>query len=197
MPIAISRSSPRPLLLGGVVLLAVLTLVSCMSSPSRPQTTTFPSRPQTTTFNDLELPPPKPVGGARVQPPPAWLIIGDQAVPATYGSFCAPAGCFDMAPPDQMPDLATADLPAGEQATIVVGSDSVRGFRATVQDWTTDAPTDPGAEQYIAAEGKVEGSQTIFTLASLTDTDDQLLQAVATFGEGGDASYLWRLNPAQ
>ncbi len=188
MPIVISRSSFGRLLRSGIVLFAVLMLAGCMASPAQPQTTTF---------NDLELPSPKPVGGANVQPPPTWLIVGDKVVPATYGSFCYRTACVDMVQPQMIPDLATADLPTGEQALIVVGSDSVKEFSASIQNWSTGAPADPAAVQNVAGEGKVEGDQTIFTLAPLTDTNDQLLQAFITFEEGGDASYLWHLNPGR
>jgi hypothetical protein len=187
MPIVISRILSA-LLLGGTALLTVLTLAGCTSSPLPPQTTAF---------NGLELPSPQPVGGANVQPSPAWLIVGDKAVPATYGSFCYRTTCVDMMPPHMMPDIATADLSAGEQTVIVVGSDSVKEFNTNIQDWTAGVPADPAAVHNVAAEGKVEDNLTIFTLEQLPDTGDQLLQAFVTFEEGGDASYLWRINPEQ
>ena len=63
-----------------------------------------------------------------------------------------------------------------------------------MQPWTERS--DPSATHELQAEGKRDGAMMVFRLGPLGDTSDQLL-AVSVRGTWGDASYLWRLNPAK
>jgi hypothetical protein len=134
-----------------------------------------------------------------VQPPAAWLIADHKAIPATFGSFCYRGTCADMVPPEMIPDLATVSLGSNEQVAIIVGSVSIKAFSVTSQEWTAPASGDPGGAHQVIARSRVEGNVTVFTLDSLPDTRNQLLQAFAAFagtgGSGsGDATYYWRIN---
>src|SRR3972149_10756929 len=78
------------------------------------------------TYKGLALPrPPNNRDITMPQPAPAWLIVGDEATLASYGSSCLPVlvfgmGCGDAPAPQGRRDLATVALPTGAQAVIVI-----------------------------------------------------------------------------
>jgi len=130
------------------------------------------------------------------------LIVGDKAVLATYGSFYWGGSVADVIQPQEISDLATANLPADAQAVIVIGIESFKQFQATVRPWTEKHPGqffDPSSGRPLKAEGKREGDVMVFTLEPTGDAGDQLLAVSITFAgvhEDEWASYTWRLNPA-
>ena len=149
-------------------------------------------------YNGLTLPTPQPIRGFPEQPPAAWLIIAGKAIPATYGSFCIRGACADMVPPQLRNDLVSATLPAHTSITIIIQARSVKEFHVRVGAWRQQptAPFDPAATNELPAVQKTDGSITALTLEPIGNVGDQLLAVSITF-ESGDASYLWRLNPAQ
>lgn len=153
------------------------------------------------TYKGLALPTPAQVDPDIVLPPAVWLIVGDKAVLASYGSSCLPVlifgiGCGDMPAPQGRPDLATAVLPAETQAVIVIASTAIKEFHATVQGWTEGpSGSSPPATRELKAESKRGVNMTVFTLEPLLETGDLLLEVNVTYWRGG-ASYFWRLNPA-
>jgi hypothetical protein len=149
-------------------------------------------------YNGLSLPSPQPIRSFPEQPPPAWLIIDGKAIPATYGSFCVRGACADMVPPQLRNDLVGVPVPADASITVIVQLPSITEFHARVAAWRPEptAPLDPAATRELSVVQKSDQSITGFTLEPMGNTNDQLLAASIRF-ESGDASYLWRLNPAQ
>lgn len=152
------------------------------------------------TYKGLALPTPAQVGPDGVLPPAAWLIVGDKAVLASYGSFCYRAGlvfgpiaCGDAPAPWGLPDLAATTLPAETPAVVVIAFTAIKEFRATVRPWTEGPVSVPVTT--LKAESKREGNVTAFTLGPIGDAGDQFLEVFVTYNQG-DASYLWRLNPS-
>ncbi len=152
------------------------------------------------TYKGLALPTPAQVGPDIVLPPAVWLIVGDKAVLASYGSSCYRAGlifgttgCGEMPAPWDWPDLVTATLPTETPAVVVIASTAIEEFHATVRPWTEGPVSVPITT--LKAESKREVSVTAFTLEPLGEAGDQLLEVSVTYNQGG-ASYFWRLNPA-
>lgn len=172
------------------VVLVALLLTACES---------LLSGPATTTTSGVTYPPLKPVGGVSRwrQPPGAWLIVGDTAFPATYGSFCYRGTCADMVAPQMMRELATASVPGNANLAIRIASMEPVSLEASVRKWTREPTFDPSGERQFQARGEREGKITVYTLGPIGDEGDQLLTAFVRFAQGGDASYLWRLNPKQ
>ena len=153
------------------------------------------------TYKGLALPTPAQVGPDGVLPPSAWLIVGDQAVLASYGSFCLPVlifgmGCGDYLEPRDRSDLATATLPAETPAVVVIASTAIKEFHATSQPWTERPGSAPPTMRELKAEIKRKLNMTVFTLEPLGEAGDLLLEVSVTYYRGG-AGYFWRLNPAK
>jgi len=167
------------------IIMLALALISCGQDAEQ-------------SYNGLSLPTPQPIRGFPEQPPPAWLIIGDKAIPATYGSFCVRGACADMVPPQLRNDLVGVPLRAAASISVIIPVSSITEFHARVGAWRPEptAPFDPAATRELSAVRKSDGSMTAFTLEPIGTVGDQLLAVSITF-ESGDASYLWRLNPAQ
>ena len=216
---------PHPNLYRWTILLltALGTLIAC--TPSKPTQTIEPSpepcptlTPVAVTYQGLALPTPKPVPSPppdpshsgpfiQMQPPPVWLIAGDEAVLATIGSYeyyrCGLLEHGDALPPQALGGLlATASLPVRARAEIVVGSTAIIKFQAAIQPWSglPESAFDPLSGRKLRAEGRREGDIKVYVLEPI-DVDDQLLAVFITYDvgpgyPGAGANYLWRLNPA-
>ncbi len=132
-------------------------------------------------------------------PPLAWLVSGGTAVPATQGSYTvsypdesAPRGDngevvrtvvhADAILPETNPDLATATVAADEHVVVVIASDAIGSFTATLADWTDlYGPS----QRTLQAERASAGSLTAFTLEPAGDAGDRLLTISITFDQGG------------
>ena len=146
-------------------------------------------------YQDIELPTPRAVGGISAQPPPAWLVMGGKAYPATQGSYCYGGACVDMIPPQMMPDLSKVTVPADAKPVILIRADAIEEFSASTRKWTNEPNFDSAGERKLTNESRSDGELLVFTLEPLGSAEDQLLMAFVRFKEG-DASYHWRLNPA-
>ena len=191
-----------------LLLITISALVACTTGtpPQTPTAAPTPTAEPTAatipnTYHGVALP----GGGGTLSqdsPPPTWLIVGDKAVLATYGSFYWGGSHADVIPPQENPDLATANLPADAQAVILIGIESFKQFQATVRLWDEEHPGqffDPSSGRPLKAEGKREGDVIVFTLEPIGEAGDQLLAVSITFAgvhEGESASYTWRLYPA-
>ena len=209
-----------------LLLITLSSLVACIPSTQPTQAgelspTPCPTlTPVAVTYNGIALPTPKPNPTQPPEPnqpeypdiqlPPVWLIVGDEVVLATSGSFenyrCGEFEHADAAPPREMGEfLPTAALLAEARAVIVVGSGAITKFQATVQPWSElpEQYFDASSGRPLNAEGKREGNVTVYTLESTGNSGDQLLAVSITFyvvggyPEGMGASYLWRLNPSK
>ena len=156
------------------------------------------------TYKGLALPTPPQVPPDIVFPPAAWLIVGDKAVLASYGSHCTPMsifgmGCGTMPEPWDRLDLATAVLPAKTQAVIVIASATIKEFHVTVQPWIERPGSATSTLHELKTERKLGVNKTVFTLEQLDDANDLLLGVTATYFTityyQGGAIYYWRLNP--
>jgi hypothetical protein len=148
-------------------------------------------------YRGILLPTPAPVRGFSEQPPPAWLIVGQTATPATFGSFCLRGACADMAMPQARNDLVATKLAATSPVTIVIQVTPIKDVDVRVSDWTNapTAPFDPAHSRGVRIEHTSIGAFTVLVVDLIGNAGDQLLTVAVTF-ESGDASYLWRLNPA-
>ena len=153
------------------------------------------------TYKGLALPKPSQVNSSILmpRPPAAWLIGGDEAVLASYGSSCLPVlifgmGCGDAPAPQGRSDLATATVQAQTTAVIVIASTSIKEFHATVQSWTEAPGSASSTTRELHVEINRKLNMTVFTLEPLDDEGDLLLEMTVTFNRG-EASYYWRLNP--
>ena len=157
----------------------------------------FRSQPLPSTYRGVTLPTPQPSGDIPL-PPPVWLIVGDQAIPASLAAGGTVRGHFD--PAFAIPDIATATLPAEASAVIVVASESFTEFKATVRAWREDGSIVPlldDTARELNAEIQQQGNLTVFTLEPTGEAGDQLLNVYITFStENAWGFYLWRLNPA-
>jgi hypothetical protein len=153
--------------------------------------------PYPATYNGVPLPMPRPVVGFDGLPP-VWLIVGDQAIPPSLAAGGTSREHGD--PAYAIPNLPTASLPADARAVIVVGSESVKSFKATVRPWSEDGrivPLDDETARELKAEVQREGNLTVFILEPTGDAGDQLLNVNITFPvDDSWGFYLWRLNPA-
>jgi len=157
------------------------------------------------TYKGLALPrPPNNRDITMPQPAPAWLIVGDEATLASYGSFSLPVlivgiGHGDAPAPQGRPDLTTAALPAGTQAVIVIASTAIKEFHVTVQPWTESPDSVPPIIRDLKAESRWGINKTVVTLERLSKADDLLLELTVSYLTvsfyQGSASYHWRLNP--
>lgn len=146
-----------------------------------------------------------------VQPPPAWLIIGDEVIIATIGSFNFSADVrgrkvavvADAVPPQMMPNVATAGLPANVPPSVVVGTTAIQAIQARVQAWSEEPRGvffDSTRGRLLQSEASQEGEVTSFLLEPVGNANDQILVVSVTFAgdhAGESASYIWRLNPTE
>jgi len=156
----------------------------------------------TITYRGLKMSLPKD-SATEHAPPAAWLIVGNEVVPATYGSFTTRMHA-DAPPPQMRPDLATITLPAAVRATVIISAEAITAFQAHVRPWTADpAPSaDTSTIRTLNTERTSDGGLTVFTLEPIPDAADQLLDVMITFsvayqpalGAEGLAQYFWRLN---
>ncbi len=175
------------------VIAFILMLTACEASNPTPSSNGTPNQ-----YQGTSLPQPEPMRAIPTQPPPAWTIVNTVAMPATYGSFCYQGACLDMVLPQQLPHLATTEIPSDARFVVIIDAATVKTVAARVGAWTTvpSAPFDPATTRELPTEVKRDGRFTIMTLEPLQDSGTQLLAIEVTFNEG-QASYLWRLNPVK
>lgn len=188
------------------------TLMPTATAATTPSQVNVPipsATPVKTTYQGEILPTPQPLEVTQ-PPPPAWLMIGGEAIPASYGTFCyayhpaTPPTCADYVPPQERDDLVHA-VPAPDAQPVVVlglGAGPITGFEATLQPWTDNSSSSSNAStsvpvRTLKAEQYQEEDATVFTLEPIGDASSQILQVSVTFEDYGDANYLWRLNPSK
>jgi NADPH-dependent ferric siderophore reductase len=134
-------------------------------------------------------------------PPPAWLIYDESAFPArnaafeTWEAHVDPAAAFSELPLIVIPEQA--------QFVVVIATDSVIQFRASVVQWDPEANPLPLIETHgeqVACSMRAEGEFTVFTLTAIYPFQEQFLHFYITFSqpsspraETGYAHYLWRI----
>ena len=158
----------------------------------------------TIVYNGQLLPTPIP-GSTTVVPPPAWIIRGDSAVPATYGTYCyayeraTPPSCADWFG-ELPPQLSPASLTATDQPTIIIGTEtaSLSNIQAKIRPLSEANSDKPEYQRMVTIAAEQSSGTATLILEPIGDVRDQLLEISVTFeGRGGygNASYLWRLNP--
>jgi hypothetical protein len=126
-------------------------------------------------------------------------------MPGTFGSYTvsveAKGGIGqiehgDAIEPQRMDNLASMQLPAGVQSTIVLKRyREVKELRATVRPWAKDLSYDVASQQALVANSEPAGDLIGFILEPIADTADQLLEVTVGWDNGDSTNYLWRLNP--
>lgn len=175
-----------------VVVLGILGPTACGNGRSIPST-----------YNGVPLPKPQ----FAPELPPVWLVINDQAVASSSGSFTitrkvgngnALTSHGDAPPPHTRPDLATATIPPNVPLTIIVGTTPVAQVQARLAPWTDEfiPLVDPSVSHILRTEQQqaAEGNITVVTLAPLADPTNKLLFISLSF-DNGEADYYWRINP--
>lgn len=185
------------------VVLIVLTLFACREASADNAVSTLTS-PSVT--NDLAerryqgIPLPltdenKQVGA----PPPAWLVFNEQAFPGRNAAFQTLQTHVD--PAEAFPDLASIITPAQTEFLIIIASNSVTEFRASVVQWDPQANPLPLVEaqgQLVTYTMREEDKLTIFTLKAVYPFQEQFLHVYIAFSQPstdikGYAHYLWRI----
>lgn len=131
-------------------------------------------------------------------PPPAWLIVDNQAIPATFGDYCWHhllwgAECVTAAKAEDIPDLATVTLPPGHAPVIVVEQGRDMRIQPTVRAWNSSVV--PGFGRQLPGKSRVSGRFSTFTLQPLDQIEDQVLEVNVMPTGTKRATYLWHLNP--
>src|SRR5437867_164071 len=110
-----------------VACILVLMLAACSRTPESRDVPTI-------TYRGLKLSLPKD-SATEQAPSAAWLIVGNEVVPATYGNFTTRMHA-DAPPPHMHPDLATIMLPAAVRVTVVISAEAITAFQAHLRPWT-------------------------------------------------------------
>ena len=131
-------------------------------------------------------------------PPPAWLIVDNQAIPATFGDYCWHhplwgGECVTAAKAEDIPALATVTLPPGHAPVIVVDAGGAMVFQPTIRAW--NSPATPVTGQQLRGIMNLDGPFTSFTLQQLDQVNDQILEVQVMPTGTKRATYLWHLNP--
>lgn len=137
------------------------------------------------------------------RPPAAWLVVDSEFIEASYGPFTT-AMHTDPAMELLKENVVPARLPGATGASIIV-AEATTSVRVRLRSWATERlPYDHLAGRILPVEDERSGDFTVLSLAPLPDQSEQLLHVTVTFtvepapaiGESGEATYMWRLNPA-
>ncbi len=173
-------------------------------------------------YKGVPLPSPEASGdvGPGVQLPAAWLLVGRKAVAGSLGSFThegevpckgnsqetPPAGskCIgvvhaDTGPPDAAPgaDFDAVRIPPTARPVILISSQSVRGFEATLRDWAEEGmpAVDPSWREHPHTRIERHGSLTTYTLKPVGKGRDQVLTITIQLEGANEVTSYWRLDP--
>ncbi len=153
-----------------------------------------------THYDGVALPPP-PDSTIIYGLPPAWLVWGDQALPASTLAFTT---AFLHADPGELvPDPPSLTLPSDEPVLIVFGW-PISEIRAVLRPWTrVNILVSDVLSQELVAEPETEGNPSSFRLDPTQSTRELRLDVFVRFStrlppaalnQDGSAHYVWRLN---
>jgi len=163
-----------------------------VASETKAAVTTEATATPTYSYSGYALPPTTPLTVGETQLPPAWLIVGSEAIPATYGAVRTPSGPVGIAPA-QAPAEVSISVPAASE--VVIGSPAVSAFQARVRDQSEESAV-------LDLHGVVQRRGNLMSLM-LDEIDPPmgtgkggawLLVVSVTFNDGYTVDYLWRLN---
>jgi hypothetical protein len=107
-----------------------------------------------------------------------------------------------MVDPRMMPHVARASVPPNARALIVIDVSQIKEFHAELAPWREHAGARP---RPLGAQHSHRGRFEVFSLGRLGRVHNGVLSVFVTFPPrvpnsdphvvGGDASYLWRINP--
>ena len=179
-----------------------LLLISCGTAPAQPGSsaeiaTRVPSPTPPTAFQGVPLPLPPPAGGS-VVPPPAWLIVDDEAFLGTLGSYetqrTLEGGMASVEHADVggIPaPLAAVTLDRGQSATIIIAADAVPSLEARFVDEQNDADA-----PVLATKREHEGDVPAFGLPAPGNIPNKVLAVSVSFSYAdvtGSTTYYWRV----
>lgn len=191
-----------------VTIVTIITLAGCSPAAQPSDTQVPPTRTSATsttalTYRGIALPLPKD-SKQEGAPQPAWLVIDDQAIPATYAAY--KTATAQVGPALSIPDIATAELPvSAEKFSIVIGPGAITKLEATMRQWTdTIIPLFDPSAQSLKVEAQSDPGINAFTVlmpgaASTDQPSDHLFQVITNFPLNstqsiGEAHYVWRLH---
>jgi hypothetical protein len=141
-------------------------------------------------------------------PQPVWLVVGREAIPATYAAFTTATAHVD--PAQTISNIATVTLPSStDMVTLVIGPGAIDKLDATLRPWTgTIIPLlDPNAtalrtDTRPSTEGMNAFAIKLLVKESGAETTNQLLTIHTSFPTPGmrvigDAYYVWLLKFAE
>jgi hypothetical protein len=134
-------------------------------------------------------------------PPPAWLVFNEEAFPARNAASETLQAHLD--PAEAFPDLPSISIPEQTEFIVIIASDSVTEFRASVVQWDPQANPLPIMEtqgQLLTHTMRTENEFTVFTLTAVYPSKEQFLHVYIAFSQmpsgddvAGYAHYLWRI----
>ena len=153
------------------------------------------------TYKGIVLPTARPIAAVPIEPPSAWIISHGTATPAASGGYCYQGACVDMTFPQDRADLPTISISDSANITIIINAPAVQNVSVRLGKWTTQrtALFDFPGMQEQTFERTIDEHVTVLTLAFPHNLQDAVVVVAVTFsgkGASGDASYIWRLNPA-
>lgn len=136
-------------------------------------------------------------------PPPAWLVFNKRIFPALNAAFQTLQAHVD--PAEAFPDLPLVTIPDQAEFIIIIASDSVTEFRASVVQWSLQVNPLPLVQtqgQSVTHKMRVEDMFTIFEFAAIYPSQEQFLHAYLAFSQSstnveGYSHYLWRITPGK
>lgn len=133
-------------------------------------------------------------------PPPAWLIVDNTAIPATFGDYCWHhplwgGECVTASKAEEIPDLATVTLPPNHAPVIVVDLNRQLLFFPSLRPWNRSIQDDPGSRRTLEGSDTRGERFTTFTLQPLVQVENQVLEVQVMPTGTKRVTYLWHLNP--
>jgi hypothetical protein len=170
----------------------------CTSIP--PEVASTPTNLATSSYQGIPLP----LTDENQQtgaPPPAWIVFDEQAFPARNSAYRTLQAY--IGPAEAVPELPAISIPEQTEFLVVIASNSVTEFRASVVPWDPQANPLPLIEtqgQSLTHTMHKEGEFSVYTVAAIYLTKEQFLHVYIAFSQpssGGDlegyAHYLWRI----
>ena len=144
-------------------------------------------------YDEIPLSRPVTIHGDPPQPPAAWILAGDQGIPASWGSYCYAYVCADYPDPQNNAEIVTARVVEGDSLTLIVQAPNAHEVQARKCPWRRH-----GTRLDVPCPTMPKHTNSphfgVFAVQLSPVVDDQILELHARFPLG-NAMYHWRLNP--
>ncbi len=139
----------------------------------------------------IELPEPEPFPGpaAGDAPPPAWLVVGGEAVQGSYGVFCDQDICADgILFGGRTSEVATAQVPAGSEVLVAVGTGRLEEFDAGWGGWDYEGDETTMGPGSFAEAGEARSGMRVLDARRKPDHEKPVVEPPSV-GRGGLAVF--------